>query len=48
MNEAEKMPSGTFISPVELTVIRLLEITTAELEKDRSTANASLTAASSI
>ena len=47
MNEVEKMPWGS-ISPVEMTVIRLLEIATAELEKDRSTANASLTAASSI
>jgi hypothetical protein len=48
MNKVEKMPSGSSISPVKMTVIRSLEIATAELEKDRSTANASLTAASSI
>jgi hypothetical protein len=43
MNEADKMPSGPSISPVEMTsVIKL------ELEKDRSAANASLIAASSI
>lgn len=49
MNEAEVMPSGPSISPVEITsVIKLLEIATAEREQDRSAANGSLVAASSI
>jgi hypothetical protein len=49
MNKAEKMPSGPSISPVEMTsLIRLLEMATVELEKDRIAANASLTVASSI
>jgi hypothetical protein len=42
MNEAEIMPSGPSISPVEITsVIKLLEIATAEREQDRSAANGS-------
>jgi hypothetical protein len=49
MNEAEKMPSRPSVGPVEMTsVIRLLEIATAELEKKRSAENTSLTAPSSI
>ena len=49
MTEVETTLSGPSITPVEMTnVIRLIEMATAELERDRSAAKVSLTAASSI